>query len=204
MKATNQEVVLKIRKVNPLYTIIYFIVPVLVFACCAAIGITQKLVGTAAVISFFGPVIFAVLWYVIGSPVLFKVRRKKFEKELDAIGFVRSYTFYGHSSLTVIDEKNAQVALLFRFNPFRPYVFPAARVKKAWTDDGRAGKGILEGSSQVSFVMQIGRVKIRVYTFSSNQRYSMNSDKILTGISKADVVVELLKKAHDKSVEEGN
>lgn len=200
MKATNQEIVLKIKKVNLLYTIIYFVVPVLVFACCAAIGITQELVGTAAVVSFFGPIIFAVLWYVVGSPVLFKIRKKKFEKELDGMGFVRSYTFYGHSSVTVIDEQNASVALLFRFNPFRPYVFPAARVKKAWTDDGRAGKGILEGSSQVSFVMMIDRVKVRVYTFSSNQRFTMNSDQILTGISKADMVVEILKNAHDKSV----
>ena len=120
------------------------------------------------------------------------------KKELDAMGFVRSYTFYGGSTVTVIDEQNANIALLFRFNPFCPYIFPASRVKKAWTDDGRMGKGLMEGSSQVSFIMLIGRTKIRVYTFTSNRRFTMNSDQILTGISKADLVVEILKNAHDK------
>ncbi len=204
MQVTNQEVVLTIRKVNPLYTIIYFMVPVLVFAVAAVIGINYDLIGTAAVVSFFGPVVFAVLWYWIGNPLLFKLRRKKFERELDAMGFVRSYTFYGSSTITVIDEQNANVALLFRFHPFRPYIFPAARVKKAWTDDGRMGKGFKEGSSQVSFIMAIGRKKIRVYTFRSNRRFTMNSDQILTGISKADVVVEILKNAHDRSLEYGH
>lgn len=199
MEATNQEVVLKIKRVDPLYTLIYFAVPVIVVAVAAVIGINFELLGTAALISFFGPVVFAILWYWIGNPVVFKMRKKKFERELDAMGFVRSYTFYGGSTVTVIDEQHADIALLFRFNPFRPYIFPASRVKKAWTDDGRMGKGFMEGSSQVSFIMLIGRVKIRVYTFSSNRRFTMNSDQILTGISKADMVVEILKNAHDKS-----
>ena len=199
MEATKQEVVLKIRKADPVYTVIYFIVPVIVFAVAAVIGINFDLLGTAAVISFFGPVVFAVLWYWIGNPLVYKLRKKKFEKELDAMGFVRSYTFYGGSTLTVIDEQHGDIALLLRFNPFRPYIFPASRVKKAWTDDGRMGKGFMEGSSQVSFIMMIGHTKIRVYTFTSNRRFTMNSNEILTGISKADMVVEILKGAHDKS-----
>ncbi len=199
MEAANQEVVLKIKKADPVYTLVYFVVPVLVFAVAAVIGIKFELLGTAAVISFFGPVVFAILWYWIGNPLIYKLRKKKLEKELDAMGFVRSYTFYGGSTVTVIDEQNANIALLFRFNPFCPYIFPASRVKKAWTDDGRMGKGFMEGSSQVSFIMLIGRTKIRVYTFTSNRRFTMNSDQILTGISKADLVVEILKNAHDKS-----
>ncbi len=199
MEAANQEVVLKIKKADPVYTLVYFVVPVLVFAVAAVIGIKFELLGTAAVISFFGPVVFAILWYWIGNPLIYKLRKKKLEKELDVMGFVRSYTFYGGSTVTVIDEQNANIALLFRFNPFCPYIFPASRVKKAWTDDGRMGKGFMEGSSQVSFIMLIGRTKIRVYTFTSNRRFTMNSDQILTGISKADLVVEILKNAHDKS-----
>ena len=199
MEAANQEVVLKIKKADPVYTRVYFVVPVLVFAVAAVIGIKFELLGTAAVISFFGPVVFAILWYWIGNPLIYKLRKKKLEKELDVMGFVRSYTFYGGSTVTVIDEQNANIALLFRFNPFCPYIFPASRVKKAWTDDGRMGKGFMEGSSQVSFIMLIGRTKIRVYTFTSNRRFTMNSDQILTGISKADLVVEILKNAHDKS-----
>ena len=199
MEAANQEVVLKIKKADPVYTLVYFVVPVLVFAVAAVIGIKFELLGTAAVISFFGPVVFAILWYWIGNPLIYKLRKKKLEKELDVMGFVRSYTFYGGSTVTVIDEQNANIALLFRFNPFCQYIFPASRVKKAWTDDGRMGKGFMEGSSQVSFIMLIGRTKIRVYTFTSNRRFTMNSDQILTGISKADLVVEILKNAHDKS-----
>lgn len=59
--------------------------------------------------------------------------------------------------------------------------------------------GILEGSSRVSFLFIIDGVQIRVNTFTSNQRWRMDSDYILTGISKADMMVEILNTARDKA-----
>ena len=57
----------------------------------------------------------------------------------------------------------------------------------------------MEGSSRVSFLFNIDDVKIRVNTFTSNQRWRMDSDYILTGISKADMMVEVIETARSNS-----
>ena len=74
-----------------------------------------------------------------------------------------------------------------------------SRIQRAWVDDGAAGGGFLRGSSRVSFLFQVDGVKIRVDTFTSNKRWRMDSDYILTGISKADVMVEVLEQAKQRS-----
>lgn len=54
------------------------------------------------------------------------------------------------------------------------------------------GAGFLEGSSRVRFLFDLEGTKIKVNTFTSNKRWRMDSDYILTAISKADVMVEAL------------
>ena len=98
-----------------------------------------------------------------------------------------------------MDINNGKIALLFFWNPFESYVVEAKRVTKAWVDDGRHGKGFMEGSSQVSFLFTIDEIKVRIYTFTSNQRFRMDTDYILTGISKADMMVKVLESARSNS-----
>ena len=50
----------------------------------------------------------------------------------------------------------------------------------------------MRGTSRVSFLFVIDGIKIRVNTFISNQRWKMNDEKVLEGISKADRWVMLL------------
>ena len=57
----------------------------------------------------------------------------------------------------------------------------------------------MEGSSRVSFLFSIDGVRIRVNTFTSNKRWRMDSEYILTGISKADLMVEILETAKSRS-----
>ena len=57
----------------------------------------------------------------------------------------------------------------------------------------------MEGSSQVSFLFKVDNIKIRVYTFTSNQRFRRDSDYILTGISKADLMVKAIEEAKAKA-----
>ena len=42
-------------------------------------------------------------------------------------------------------------------------------------------------------------IKIHVDTFTSNQRFRMDSDYILTGISKADMMVKMIEEAKKNS-----
>lgn len=55
------------------------------------------------------------------------------------------------------------------------------------------------GSSRVSFLFILDGIKIRVDTFTSNQRFRMDSNYILTGISKADMVVKTIEEARKKA-----
>ena len=73
--------------------------------------------------------------------------------------------------------------------------------RRPWASGGSLktyGKGFMEGSSRVSLLLVVDGVKIRVNTFTSNKRWRMDSDYILTGISKADMMVNVLKDAKAK------
>ena len=90
--------------------------------------------------------------------------------------------------------------MIFFWNPFKNYILPAARITKIWTDDGKTGAGVLAGSSRVSFLFLIDGIRIRVNTFTSNKRWRMDTEYILTGISKADLMADVLTKAKERSV----
>ena len=189
----------KIVKFNPAYGLLYILVPILVFVVCMAAGIKTHVIGTLAVLTFFGPIVFAILWWVVGGSVLFGRKKKKLQQELDDAGFVRSHTFNGKSVMVAVDTVHGEVALLFRWNPMKSYRFPASRIGQAWVDDGCGGPGFLQGSSRVRFLFTVDGVKVAVNTFTSNRRWRMDSDYILTGISKADVMVETLSAAKGKT-----
>ena len=114
---------------------------------------------------------------------------------MDEKGFNRKQTFYGKGKVVIIDTDKGQIGLVFFWNPFKTYIIPASKVSKAWVDDGKGGIGFLEGSSRVSFLFTVDDIKIRVDTFTSNQRFRMDSDYILTGISKADMMVKMIEEA---------
>lgn len=189
----------KIKKINILYLLGYILGPVLLCAVCYGIGMAFFPKGTGAVILFMGPTGLSFLWWIFGGTFLFKRKTKAFEKELDEKGFIRSQAFYGRGKTVIIDEKNGKLGLVFFWNPFKAFELPASKVERAWVDDGKGGSGFLEGSSRVSFIFVVDGNKIRVDTFTSNQRWKMDSNYILTGISKADMMVKIIKDAKSKA-----
>ena len=142
--------------------------------------------------------LFRSIWWIFGGRTIYKQNQKKLEKVLNENGFERNHTFYGDGSMIVVDVTNGKIALLFFWNPFENFILPASRITKTWVDDGRSGAGIFEGSGRVSFLFTIDDIKVRVNTFTSNQRWRMDSDYILTGISKADMMVKVLEEARSK------
>ena len=190
----------KVQKINWGYLLGYILGPALVVALCGFIGV--KLFaegGTGAVVCFMGVPIVAVVWYVAAGRVFYKMGVKKLDKAMDAQGLVRNQTFNGRGCTVCVDLNQGVLGLVFFWNPFCQYILPASRVGKAWVDDGGHGKGVMRGSSQVSFLFQVDEVKVRVYTFTSNRRWRMDSDYILTGISKADKMVAVLEAAKSKA-----
>ena len=55
----------------------------------------------------------------------------------------------------------------------------------------------MRGTSRVSFLFEIDGITIRVNTFISNQRWKLNDEKVLEGISKADLWVQVLDQARE-------
>lgn len=194
----NQE---KIKKFNVPYLLAYIFVPIAITAVCYLIGyLFFRDGGMGAVILFMVPPAVSILWWVFGGRMLFKSKRKKLMRELEQSGFQPNHTFDSDGCTVMVDIGHGKLALLSFWNPFQSYVLPASRMGKIWTDDGKGGAGFMTGSSRVSFLFTVDDVRIRVNTFTSNQRWRMDSDYILTGISKADMMVEVLKEAKERSV----
>ncbi len=185
----------KIKKINILYLLGYIFGPMAICAICFLISYLYFPKGNGAVILIMGPSLLSIIWWIFGRSQIYKTVTRKFEKELDSKGFNRNQTFYGKGKVVIIDANKGQIGLVFFWNPFKTYIIPASKVSKAWVDDGKGGIGFLEGSSRVSFLFIVDDIKIRVDTFTSNQRFRMDSEYILTGISKADMMVKMIEEA---------
>ena len=189
----------KIKKTNIIYLLGYIFIPMLICAIGFLMSYLYFPKGNGAVICLMGIPALSIIWWIFGGSIIFKNKTKKFETELDSQGFRREQTFYGRGQTVIIDVENGKIGLIFFLNPFKTYIFPASRIEKAWVDDGKGGMGIMEGSSCVSFLFIVDGIKIRVYTFTSNQRFRMDSNYILTGISKADMMVKIIEEARTKA-----
>lgn len=189
----------KIKKVNLLYLLGYIFLPMVICAICFYISYLFFPKGTGAVILLMVPPALSFIWWFFGGSIFYKQKRKAFERELDDKKFARNHTFYTKGKTVIINNEEGKIGLLFFWNPFESFIVDASRVEKAWVDDGKMGVGFMEGSSQVSFLFKIDNIKIRVYTFTSNQRFRMDSDYILTGISKADLMVKAIEEAKAKA-----
>ena len=189
----------KIKKINVVYLLVYILAPAIICAIGFLISYLYFPKGNGAVICLMGIPALAIIWWIFGGSIIFKNKTKKFENELDSQEFKREQTFYGRGQTVIIDVENGKIGLIFFWNPFKTYIIPASKVEKAWVEDGKLGMGIMEGSSCVSFLFIVDGIKIRVYTFTSNQRFRMDSNYILTGISKADMMVKIIEEARAKA-----
>lgn len=181
----------KLQKINWLYLLLNIVGPVVFMIGMTVLGLTlpQNIGVIFSIIGFGG----AMLWWCFLGHKVYEKTLDTQMKKLEEGGFTPNHTFNADGCTVVVDLVKGQVALVFRWNPGKAYVRPASALSNVCVDDGRGGAGFLEGSSRVSFLFTVdGNKSIRVNTFSSNKRWRMDSDYILTGISKADVMVEAL------------
>ncbi len=191
----------KIKKLDICYLIAYILAPIAICAICYTICyFCFRKGGTGAVMTTLVPSILAIVWWVFGGSLLFKRKTRELEKTFAEAGYKRNHTFYGRGKTVVLDIEKGMLGISFFWNPFDTYILPASRVEKAWTDDGKMGSGFMEGSSMVRFIFIVDGIKIAVPTFQSNQRFRMDDKHILTGISKADMMVQSIEEAKRHSL----
>lgn len=189
----------RIHKFSAIYLLVYICLPAAIVANVgygAVIQLPQKTGLIRAAVVF----LVCVIWWYVGHKAIHSLGRRALERELDAQGFVRNQTFNSRGGTVIVDVNTGMIALLFTWNPLCSYILPASRISKVWVEDGRRGRDFREGSSKVSFLFTIDRVTVRTYTFTSNKRWKMDSDNILTAISKADMMAEVLENARKLSV----
>lgn len=186
----------KFQKINWLYLILNAAGPAVFMVALTALGVAlpEQAGIFCAIIGFGG----AILWWSLLSHKQYEKMRDTRIEELKAQGFTCNHTFNADGSTLIVDLAHGQVALFFRWNPGKIYVRPASALTNVRVDDGRSGAGPLAGSSRVSFLFTVEGINVRVNTFTSNRRWRMDSDYILTGISKADMMVETLTAAGAK------
>lgn len=181
-----------IKKFDPIYFLLTIFGPVLIFLGVVILAIVLiENSGIGAIICSLA-MLLMILWWTVFSRKLFEKQRDAKLGELAGQGFTPSHTFNADGCTLVVDLAHGQVALLFRWNPKKVYVRPASAISQLQVDDGRGGAGFMEGSSRVRFLFSIEGITIKVNTFTSNRRWRMDSDYILTAISKADVMVKSL------------
>lgn len=186
----------KIQKTNLWYLLTYILAPMAICAVCYLICyLCFYDGGVGAVLTTMVPTILAAIWWIFGGSLIFRKKTKELEARFVREGYKRNQTFYGKGKTVVLDIENGMLGIAFFWNPLNIYIVPASRVEKAWTDDGKMGSGIMEGSSMVKFVFTVDDIKISVPTFQSNQRFRMDDKHILTGISKADMMVKSIEEA---------
>ena len=185
----------KVKKVDALYMLIFIFAPIVVVAAVTAVLVTTTDgTGPAALV----PVVLlaaSVAWWVLGWRKSFESGSKKLAKAMDAQGLTRNMTFNGKGCVVVVDTVHGKLGLVYAANPRKQYIIPASRVENPRVDDGKTGRGALEGSMRVSFLFTVDGIKNRVDTFASNSKWKMTDPKILEGISKADSMVEIISAA---------
>ncbi len=189
-----------VKKINVPYLLSYIFIPIVITAFCFFMGyLFFHDGGPGAAILFMIPPFLSILWWIFAGKLFYKGKQKKLLQEFESKGFWPHHTFKSDGCTVIIDIEQGKLGVVFFWNPFQSYILPAARIDKVWTDDGKTGAGIIAGSSRVSFLFTIDNIRIRVNTFTSNKRWRMDSNYILTGISKADLMVEALNHAKERS-----
>ena len=148
--------------------------------------------------------VICILWWKLGVWGIYRFFLNRMELDLEQNGFQCDHAVIGRSRALLVDERAGRLAMLSKWNPFHPYEFPATVIDKAWAEDGKRGYGVMQGSKRVSFLFTVGRTNFRVNTFSSNRRWKMDSDYILSALSTADMMVEVLDTLRKGGAQDGD
>ena len=190
----------KIEKRSLPYMLSYILVPALIITICWLLWSTVFTKGNMAVVIGLCIPFLCILWWIFAGRLIYSQKQKKLVRELD-LERVCAQSDISWTGKLCSSRRGTWSDSNPRFlEPLSVHnVLPASRIEKAWVDDGKGGVGFMEGSSRVSFLFSIDGVRIRVNTFTSNKRWRMDSEYILTGISKADLMVEVLETAKSRS-----
>lgn len=162
----------------------------------AVIGGVNPIVGglrTMPLFLFFVAMIYGALGNMFTGPIARKTMEKHSKKE----NFEKSSTFVTDGSFTIgaivkIDENTGRVAYVSNWNP---YEFQIVQAKDLTNIKSSYIKAPLGGTQYVYFEFYYKNKRVRIPTFTSRYVFSLQSQAVLEGISKADAFCDLLTNA---------
>ena len=163
-----------------------------------AMGGDNLILGALRLLPFFFFVV--VLGYcVFANSFTGRIAKKTMEQHSEEEGFEDYSTFVTDGSFTLgaiirIDKSNGRVAYVSYQNP---YEFQMVQAKDLTNIKSSYVKGPLGGTSYVYFEFYYNNKKVRIPTFTSSNTYSLKSEEVLEGISKADAFCDLLTNAQN-------
>ncbi len=160
------------------------------------IGGVNPIVGGFRIMPLF--LFFVVMLYsVFGNMFTGSIARKTMEKHSKKENFEKSSTFITDGSFTIgavvkIDENTGRVAYVSYWNP---YEFQMVQAKELTNIKSSYIKAPLGGTQYVYFEFYYNNKRVRIPTFTASNVYSLQSEAVLEGISKADAFCDLLTNA---------
>lgn len=161
-----------------------------------AMGGVNPIVGgfrTMPLFLFFVAIAYGVLGNTFTGPIAKKTMEENSKKE----NFKNFSTFVTEGSFTIgaiveIDEDTGRVAYVSYWNP---YEFQMVHAKELTNITSSYKKAPLGGTQYVYFEFYCNNKRVRIPTFTASNVFSLQSQVVLEGISKADEYCELLKNA---------
>lgn len=143
---------------------------------------------------------FVALMYVgFGNAFTGSIARKTMDKNSVKENFSKSSTFITDGSFTIgaivrIDENTGRIAYVSYQNP---YEFQLVHAKDITSIKSSYIKAPLGGTQYVYFEFYYNNKRVRIPTFTASNVYSLQSEAVLEGISKADAFCDLLTNAQN-------
>lgn len=163
-----------------------------------AMGADNPISGGLNLLPFFFFVV-AFAYCMFANSFTGHIANKTMEQHSEEEKFEDYSTFVTDGSFTLgaivrIDERTGRVAYVSYQNP---YEFQMVQAKDLTNIKSSYIKGPLGGTNYVYFEFYYNNKKVRIPTFTANNAYSLQSEEVLEGISKADAFCDLLTNAQN-------
>lgn len=191
------------KKIDVKFLVVQVVI-LLVISAAAGIIVSIALGGENPIVGgfrllplflFFIALVYAAIGNVITGPIAKKTMEKNSKKE----NFENCSTFVTKGPFTIgaivkIDESTGRVAYVSYWNP---YEFQMVQAKDLTNIKSSYKKAPMGGTSYVYFEFYYNNKRVRIPTFTASNVYSLQSEAVLEGISKADAFCDLLTNAQN-------
>lgn len=112
--------------------------------------------------------------------------------------FPRQLTFEAHDGIFYFDSEKGRAAVVWRNNPFSLQTIDLTKVSGIEVKDGRQFRGTMRVWCQ--FLLNGEKIRIHTLWVSGNRQLGMQHPKVVSAISKAEQLAEVLSEARAKAL----